>query len=363
MTEIFGPLGGWLHTVFVEQFDAWILLGFVAQALFTMRFIVQWVASERAKRSVVPVAFWFFSLGGGALLFVYAIVRAGSGVHPRPGHGAVHLHPQSLADRQRAQSRERNELRPPMASVPGKADPFISIVIPAKNEGENLGWVLAELETALAGRRFEVIVVDDGSTDDTRAVLAGERKRRSFPVRHLRHDRSTGKSLALRTGAFAAKGELVATLDGDGQNNPVHILELADKLLAAGPQTGIAVGQRLKRGDSSVKKYASRFANGLRSRVLADNTRDTACGLKVVRTEVFRRLPFFEGSHRFLPALVLTEGYGVVHSDVVDRPRQHGKSHYGILDRGLQGALDLFGVWWFRRRRRINPKVEELGDD
>ena len=243
-----------------------------------------------------------------------------------------------------------------MASVSGKADPFISIVIPAKNEGDNLGWVLAELETALAGRRFEVIVVDDGSTDDTRAVLAGERKRRSFPVRHLRHDRSTGKSLALRTGAFAAKGELVATLDGDGQNNPVHILELADKLLAAGPQTGIAVGQRLKRGDSSVKKYASRFANGLRSRVLADNTRDTACGLKVVRTEVFRRLPFFEGSHRFLPALVLTEGYGVVHSDVVDRPRQHGKSHYGILDRGLQGALDLFGVWWFRRRRRINPE-------
>jgi dolichol-phosphate mannosyltransferase len=250
-----------------------------------------------------------------------------------------------------------------MASDPGKADPFISIVIPARNEGENLGWVLAELETALAGRRFEVIVVDDGSNDDTRAVLAAERKRRSFPVRHLRHDRSTGKSLALRTGAFAARGELVATLDGDGQNNPLHILELADKLLAAGPQTGIAVGQRLKRGDSSVKKYASRFANGLRSRVLADNTRDTACGLKVVRTEVFRRLPFFEGSHRFLPALVLTEGYGVVHSDVVDRPRQHGKSHYGILDRGLQGALDLFGVWWFRRRRRINPKVEELGDD
>ena len=129
------------------------------------------------------------------------------------------------------------------------------------------------------------------------------------------------------------------------------------------PQTGIAVGQRLKRGDSSVKKYASRFANGLRSRVLGDKTRDTACGLKVVSTEVFRRLPFFEGSHRFLPALVLTEGYGVVHSDVVDRPRQHGKSHYGIFDRGLQGALDLFGVWWLRRRRRITPKIEELGDD
>ena len=242
-------------------------------------------------------------------------------------------------------------------------DTFISIVIPAKNEGDNLGAVLAELESVLAGRRFEAIVVDDGSSDNTRAVLANQRKLRSFPVRHLRHDRSTGKSLALRTGAFAAKGDLVATLDGDGQNNPVHIMELADKLLAAGPGAGIAVGQRLKRGDSSVKKYASRFANGLRSRVLADNTRDTACGLKVVRTEVFRRLPFFEGSHRFLPALVLTEGYGVVHSDVVDRPRQHGASHYGILDRGLQGALDLFGVWWFRRRRKVMPAIEEIADD
>jgi len=241
------------------------------------------------------------------------------------------------------------------------ADNLISVVIPARNEAPNLPGVFDEIEQALAGRRYEIILVDDGSTDDTAAVMTRERARRPGIVRHLRHDRSTGKSLALRTGVMAARGSLVATMDGDGQNNPVHVAEMVDALHEAGPGVGIAVGQRLKRegSDSLAKKYASRFANGLRNAILKDNTRDTACGLKVVRTDVFRRLPFFEGSHRFLPALVLIEGYGVVHRDVVDRPRQHGASHYGILDRGLHGALDLFGVWWLRRRRKVVPRVEE----
>jgi glycosyltransferase involved in cell wall biosynthesis len=239
---------------------------------------------------------------------------------------------------------------------------LISVVIPARNEAANLPSVFDELDQAMAGRDYEVILVDDGSTDDTVEVMRRERARRPGIVRHVRHDRSTGKSLALRSGVLVARGDLVATMDGDGQNNPVHVAELVDAIRAGGPQTGIAVGQRLKRegSDSLAKKYASKFANGLRNSILKDNTRDTACGLKVVRTNVFRRLPFFEGSHRFLPALVLIEGFGVVHRDVVDRPRQHGASHYGILDRGLHGALDLFGVWWLRRRRKVKPKVEEF---
>lgn len=239
---------------------------------------------------------------------------------------------------------------------------LVSVVIPAKNEAENIPAVFDEIEQALAGRSYEIILVDDGSTDDTPAVMRAEIRKRPGIVRHVRHDRSTGKSLALRSGVLAARGELVATMDGDGQNNPVHLAELVDALNAAGPSVGIAVGQRLRRGesDSQAKKYASRFANGLRNAILKDNTRDTACGLKVVRTNIFRRLPFFEGSHRFLPALVLIEGFGVIHRDVVDRPRQHGASHYGILDRGLHGALDLFGVWWLRRRRKVTPKVEEF---
>jgi hypothetical protein len=122
----------------------------------------------------------------------------------------------------------------------------------------------------------------------------------------------------------------------------------------------MAQGQRLKRRDSKVKQLASRFANWLRNAILHDETRDTGCGLKAVHADILRRLPFFDGTHRFTPALVIQEGFSVVHCDVVDRSRRHGKSNYGIFDRGLQGALDLAGVWWLRRRRRRMPKPREI---
>ena len=128
----------------------------------------------------------------------------------------------------------------------------------------------------------------------------------------------------------------------------------------AGPGVGVAQGQRVKRRDSKAKRLASRFANWLRNAVLHDETRDTGCGLKAIHTDIARKLPFFDGTHRFVPALVIQEGLRVVHCDVVDRPRRHGTSNYGIFDRGLQGALDLLGVWWLRRRRRRMPKVEEV---
>jgi glycosyltransferase involved in cell wall biosynthesis len=238
-------------------------------------------------------------------------------------------------------------------------DQLISLVIPAKDEGPNLPGLLDEIEAAMVGRRFEVLVVDDGSTDMTASILASERLKRPFPLRHVRHHRSAGKSLALRSGAWAASGSIVATLDGDGQNDPSYVPLLVDALLQAGPEAGIAAGQRLRRTDGPAKRMASRFANGLRAAVLDDRTRDTACGLKAVHTDLLRRLPFFEGCHRFLPALVIQEGYSVVHLDVIDRPRRHGRSHYGIWDRGLRGLLDLIGVWWLRRRRHV-PRVEEI---
>lgn len=243
------------------------------------------------------------------------------------------------------------------------ASPFVSIVIPCRNEAENLPILLGEIRAAMAGRDYEVVVVDDGSTDETASVLAREAALPGFTLRHLRHDRSAGQSLALRSGAIAARGEIVATIDGDCQNDPKYIPVLIDALVAAGPETGIAAGQRLKRRDSKAKQIASRFANWLRGSILKDNTRDSGCGLKAVRTDVMRRVPFFNGTHRFLPALVIQEGYKVTHCDVVDRTRRHGTSNYGILDRGLRGALDLFGVWWLGRRRRIMPRVEEVIHD
>lgn len=230
--------------------------------------------------------------------------------------------------------------------------PHISILIPCRNEAANIPPLLDEIAAAMAGRDFEVIVVDDASSDDTPAVLAAKARVEHYRLRHLRHQHRCGQSLALRTGAWAAEGPIVATIDGDGQNDPRYIPVLVDALIKAGPAVGAAQGQRLKRRDTKLKQWASRFANGLRSAVLHDRTRDTGCGLKAIRTEVLRKLPFFDGTHRFVPALVIQEGYGVVHVDVVDRPRLHGVSNYGILDRGLQGAVDLVGVWWLGRRRR-----------
>ncbi|GGD96413.1 dolichol-phosphate mannosyltransferase [Aureimonas endophytica] len=236
---------------------------------------------------------------------------------------------------------------------------LVSVVIPARNEAQNLPILVEEIAAALEGRAFEVVVIDDGSTDGTReAILALQAAGR--PVRHIRHDRSCGQSRAVRTGALVAHGDVVVTIDGDGQNDPRFIPGLVALLEEGPPGTALAAGQRTGRTDTRLKQFSSAFANGLRARILKDATRDTGCGLKAVPTAVFRRLPYFEGWHRYLPALVMREGLGIAHLDVVDRERRFGTSNYGIFDRMLVGILDLFGVWWLLRRGQRRPEIREL---
>lgn len=235
----------------------------------------------------------------------------------------------------------------------------VTVVVPAKDEAQNLPILLDEIEAALQGRTFEVIVVDDGSSDGTDIVLQDYAATHDW-LRPVRHENSCGQSCAVRTGLQHARGDVVATIDGDGENDPAYIPQLLDALHAAGEATALAAGQRLGRKASLAKRYASRFANRLRGAILKDKTRDSGCGLKALRREVFLQLPYFDSWHRFLPALVIREGFDVVHVDVQDRQRRHGTSKYGIFDRALVGVLDLFGVWWLRRRRKKIPSVRTL---
>lgn len=245
-------------------------------------------------------------------------------------------------------------------TIETRPEPRVSIVIPAKNEAPSLAPLIEEIERVCASLApFEVIYVDDGSTDTTQADLAHARADRPW-LRVLRHEESCGKSAAVRTGVSAAGASIVATLDGDGQNDPAYVAALVAALEAGGPGTALAVGQRLRRDDGRFKKIQSRIANRVRVAILRDGTRDTACGHKVFRRDVFLALPFFDALHRFLPALVKRDGYGIVHVDVVDRPRLAGQSHYGFFDRLWVGIMDMIGVWWLIRRRRRVPRAKEL---
>lgn len=238
--------------------------------------------------------------------------------------------------------------------------PAVSVVVPVRNEAGNVGPLVAELEAALTPLGpFEVIYVDDGSTDDTPAALSRLREKHSW-LRQLRHEASCGQSAAVRSGVRAARAPVVATIDGDGQNDPAYIPALIAALQSAGPSAGIAAGQRLGRKDTGFKKMQSRIANAVRGRVLKDGTRDTGCGLKAFRRDVYLALPYFDALHRFMPALVRREGLEVVLVDVVDRPRLTGVSNYGFFDRLWVGILDLAGVWWLIRRRRSVPQVREI---
>ncbi|HEX2592124.1 MAG TPA: glycosyltransferase family 2 protein [Rhizomicrobium sp.] len=239
--------------------------------------------------------------------------------------------------------------------------PF-SLLIAVMNEEENIKPVLREIAGALKGRdpaSYEIVFVDDGSTDNTVRELL-DMKSEMPMLRLVQHDRNYGKSTALRTGFLAARNNVVVTMDGDGQNDPNDILRLVAPFQSGDPALGLVAGQRIRRADTVRKQIASRYANKLRQALLKDGARDSVCGLKAIRRDVFLQLPFFDNMHRFFIALVIREGYRTELIDVVDRPRAAGTSKYGVLDRLLVGIPDLFGMVWLRKRFRGAPKPTEL---
>lgn len=233
----------------------------------------------------------------------------------------------------------------------------LSIVIPAKNEAENIVTLVEDIDRALAAHApFEIIVVDDCSTDNSVAVLTA--RAQTMPhLRIVRHDRSGGQSAAVHSGVKAARAPIICTLDGDGQNPPEELPKLAAPLLNdTTGKIGLVAGQRVGRQDTWSKRFASKFANRLRGWILQDGTRDTGCGLKAFRREAFLDLPYFDHMHRYLPALFTRDGWQVAHVDVSHRARGAGRSNYSNIQRALVGIVDLAGVaWLLRRRKKARP--------
>ena len=247
------------------------------------------------------------------------------------------------------------------ADADGSGSPELAIVVPLHDEAENIGSLVDEIAAALDGRvDYEIVYVDDGSDDDTprrlRYIAA-----RVPRLRHVRHRRRAGQSAAIATGVRQARAPIIATLDGDGQNDPADLpklLALVD-LEAPDPVMQLIAGYRRRRHDGWLRRVSSKVANAVRSRMLRDGTPDTGCGLKLFERHVFLGLPLFDHFHRFLPALVRLRGGSVTSVEVNHRPRRGGRSHYGIGDRLWVGIVDICGVMWLARRSPL-PVVEEL---
>ena len=247
---------------------------------------------------------------------------------------------------------------PRPASVP-RVMPELSVVVPVFNERDNIPPLLAEIAAALRGRAdFEIVYVDDASKDDSLAVLT--KAKAQYPeLRVIRHVTQSGQSTAIRNGVKAARGEWIATLDGDGQNDPADI----PKLIAMRAESPWAIklfaGWRVNRQDSASKRFGSRFANAIRRRMLRDDTPDTGCGIKLFERAAFLELPYFDHMHRYLPALMQRAGWQVKSVPVNHRPRGTGVSKYNNLGRALVGISDLRGVGWLIRRSK-RTAVEEV---
>ena len=236
-----------------------------------------------------------------------------------------------------------------------------SVVVPVRNESGNVEKLVGEIASVLDGRAYEMIFVDDASTDDTRAKLA-ELKTRYPLLRVLGHRKNAGQSRAIRSGILEARAPVIGTLDGDGQNDPADLPDLYRMLTRpnAPEKLKMVMGQRGKRKDSAWKKFGSKFANSIRRRMLRDDCVDSGCGIKVMQRDAFISLPYFDHIHRYMPAMMRAEGYVVEFKDVNHRERQAGQSKYNNFGRLWAALADLRGVMWLIRRRRTPEAADEI---
>jgi len=235
----------------------------------------------------------------------------------------------------------------------------LSIVVPVFNEEGNAVRLAREIADVFKDTTYEMIFVDDASTDATLRTLVAAKA--DLPaLRVLRHQKNAGQSRAIRTGALAAKGEMLGILDGDGQNDPADLPKLLAHFQAASPKPGMVTGERLKRQDRWTKRLGSRLGNAIRGLILKDGIRDTGCGLKVMARQTYLELPFFDHQHRYMAALIIREGLMVATLPVSHRPRQSGQSKYTNLGRLAVSIRDILGVMWLQSRARQSGDVEEL---
>lgn len=239
----------------------------------------------------------------------------------------------------------------------------LSVVIPVCNEADNVGLLAREIQAALGdlpGRPpFEIIFVDDGSTDGTVAAVHAARDGGIPEIRLLEHSQRCGQSRAICSGVQAARAEWIATLDGDGQNDPADLPQLLLVLAAADDSLKLVIGNRTTRKDSWLRRISSRVANRVRGGLLRDGTPDTGCGIKLMHRATFMQLPWFNHMHRFLPALFQRAGARVVSVPVRHRARTKGVSKYGVRNRLWVGIVDLFGVRWLILRNPPDPRIRE----
>lgn len=247
----------------------------------------------------------------------------------------------------------------PAATETPPGAPDFSVVVPVFDEGGAAPALAREIASAFKGKSFEMVFVNDASRDDTAALLTALKGELPM-LRVLSHRRNAGQSRSIRTGILAARAPIIVTLDGDGQNDPADAPRLAEAL-KAGPETLAMIGgERVKRQDSAAKKFASRFGNGVRNWLLKDGATDTGCGLKAIRREAFLRLPYFDHIHRYLPALMLRDGYQIAFQPVNHRHRESGVSKYTNFGRLKASVSDLLGVMWLQSRARNPGGFDEL---